>query len=558
MAAVPTTFGKYFLTEKIARGGMAEIYLAKLIGPGGFEKQLIIKQIHPELSGRAQFVQLFVDEAKTLVGLSHGNIVPVYELGVVNETYFIAMEYIDGPTLDQLMRNLKRKARVMDPSVAAYITSELLKGLDYAHRKGEGVIHRDLSPRNVMLSREGEVKLVDFGLAVAVDGRAPAAGKGGRPVGSFPYMSPEQVRRDPLDGQSDLFSAGVLFWEMLTGETLFSRQTEDDTLDAVLHAPIPSPSALQRDLPPGLDQIALRALARNRDERYPNAGAFLAPVNKYVYSADEPVTPRLISDLVAENCPPRRRKRPESAALPPAESAAGEPGQMDHTRPMDGRTHGKKQPDTVQTFATHIEFEGVLAKHTPMMPFQAIGEAEAAVIEAKARDRRNTSGKAPRSEPSRNRPNRMPWAIATVAVIAGIAAIALAMRNAETPVAAQTADGGPAPTADASVQPTDASEVQPAAGDATPPVVARADAKPARKRPDAGAIRPAGHGVIKVGASPRGDIYVDGTLMGEAPGQVTVSAGKHTVMVRYKDQKKTFTVEVENGTTVSRFAEFEN
>src|SRR5206468_12099347 len=148
MAAVgpdlPTTFGKYYLTEKLATGGMAEIYLAKLIGPGGFEKPLVIKQIHPELSHQRHFVDLFVAEAKTLVSLAHGNIVPVYELGVVDDTYFIAMDYIDGPTLYRLTEMLSRKIALMDPAVAAWIAAKILEGLDYAHRKGEGVIHRDL------------------------------------------------------------------------------------------------------------------------------------------------------------------------------------------------------------------------------------------------------------------------------------------------------------------------------------------------------------------------------------------------------------------------------
>ena len=225
MAELPGSFGKYFLCEKIAAGGMAEIYLAKLIGPGGFEKQLVIKQINPALSQERQFVELFVAEAKTLVSLSHGNIVPVYELGVVDDTYFIAMEYVDGPTLAELLAALERRGERLEPEVAAYVAAELCKGLDYAHRKGEGLIHRDLSPRNALFSREGEVKLVDFGLALAGDRARREQPGPGLPAGSFPYMSPEQVRCEPLDHQSDLFSLGVLLWEMLTGAQLFASPT---------------------------------------------------------------------------------------------------------------------------------------------------------------------------------------------------------------------------------------------------------------------------------------------------------------------------------------------
>src|ERR1043165_5941468 len=177
MEELPATFGKYYLTEKLATGGMAEIYLGKILGPGGFEKQLVIKQIHPRLSGERQFVDMFVAEAKTLVTLAHGNIVPVYELGVVEDRYFIAMEYIDGPTLYRLTETLARKGVQMEPAVAAWIAARILEGLDYAHRKGEGVIHRDLSPRNVMLSRDGEVKLVDFGIAVTLGDPGESGGE---------------------------------------------------------------------------------------------------------------------------------------------------------------------------------------------------------------------------------------------------------------------------------------------------------------------------------------------------------------------------------------------
>jgi len=233
------TFGRYQLVKKLATGGMAEIYLAKLMGPGGFEKQLVIKQIHPRLSGQRQFVDLFVAEAKILVTLAHGNIVPVYELGVIDDTYFIAMEYIDGPTLYRLTETLRRRGVRMAPAVAAWIMARILEGLDYAHRKGDGVIHRDLSPRNVMLSRDGEVKLVDFGIAVTLcEGDGDAAQSA--PTGSFPYMSPEQVRRESLTGQTDLFSVGVLAWEMLAGRRLFARADADATLAAVLNEPIPT------------------------------------------------------------------------------------------------------------------------------------------------------------------------------------------------------------------------------------------------------------------------------------------------------------------------------
>jgi serine/threonine-protein kinase len=310
MTELPTSFGKYYLTEKLATGGMAEIYLAKIIGPGGFEKPVVIKQILPKLSGQRHFVDLFVAEAKTLVTLTHGNIVPVYELGVIDDTYFIAMDYIDGPTLYRLTETMARRESRMDPAVAAWIAARIIEGLDYAHRKGEGVIHRDLSPRNVMLSRDGEVKLVDFGIAVTLGEPGEVVGRDEAPTGSFPYMSPEQVRREALTVQTDLFSAGVLLWEMLTGERLFARADAAATLHAVQREDIPRPSTVRSDVPPRLDEVVMRALERDIGARWPSASDMLAALNKFLYALDETPGPRDVAALVARFCPPETRRLP--------------------------------------------------------------------------------------------------------------------------------------------------------------------------------------------------------------------------------------------------------
>ena len=343
MTELPTSFGKYYLIEKVATGGMAEIYLAKLIGPGGFEKQLIIKQIHPELSGQRAFVDLFVAEAKTLVSLGHGNIVPVYELGMVDDVYFIAMEYIDGPTLRELCKALARTESALSPAIAAFICAETLKGLDYAHRKG--VVHRDVSPRNVMLSRDGEVKLLDFGIAVH-DGYTQ---RSQIPIGSYPYMSPEQVSGQSLTAQSDLFSTGVLLWEMLTGSELFARPSAEETLRAVTEAAIEPPSTCGSDSPPALDEICLRALARDPGQRYASAAQFLAGLNRYLYSLDDLVTLAALARTVARSCPPvvRRPELPETstAALPQGRQrrshSAPESVSTEHTKPMAGRDQSR-------------------------------------------------------------------------------------------------------------------------------------------------------------------------------------------------------------------------
>lgn len=407
MPELPTTFGKYFLTEKLATGGMAEIYLAKLVGPGGFEKQLVIKQIHPKLSGQRHFVDLFVAEAKTLVTLAHGNIVPVYELGVVDDTYYIAMDYIDGPTLYRLTEMLSRRDAVMAPDVAAWITARILEGLDYAHRKGEGVIHRDLSPRNVMLSRDGEVKIVDFGIAVTLGDGGEDAAQQSAPTGSFPYMSPEQVRKEQLTGQTDLFSVGVLCWEMLVGHRLFSRNDPDATLAAVTESDIPRPSSQRPEIPARLDEVVMRALERDKTARWPTAGDMLAALQRYLYSLDHTPGPRDVAALVARYCPPETRRVPTHAESPfepdgepdgdhtvGADAGAGAdeprtPVRGDRTEPApppagprtaviprEGSQPRGKARHRQKSFATHVELKDMLDKATPMFGVEAIDEGE--------------------------------------------------------------------------------------------------------------------------------------------------------------------------------------
>jgi len=382
MEELPATFGKYYLTEKLATGGMAEIYLGKILGPGGFEKQLVIKQIHPRLSGQRQFVDMFVAEAKTLVTLAHGNIVPVYELGVVDDMYFIAMEYIDGPTLYRFTEAAARRGFHLPSAVAAWIAAEILEGLDYAHRKGEGVIHRDLSPRNVMLSRDGEVKLVDFGIAVAFG--ATGDKDASAPTGSFPYMSPEQVRREALDGQSDLFSVGVLLWEMLTGQRLFARANPDDTLMAVLEADILLPSSIRPSVPGRLDEAVARALARDRAQRWPSAADFLAALNKHLYSLEKTPGARDLAPIVAKLCPPElRRSGTEGRDEPSAPFLLPTPDHPDAPPstaviPRDGGTQKRLMTFAKQkSFATHVEWKQVLERATPLLGTPALVEAPA-------------------------------------------------------------------------------------------------------------------------------------------------------------------------------------
>ncbi len=557
MNEAPSSFGKYFLTEKIATGGMAEIYLAKLVGPGGFEKFLIIKKIHPELSGERQFVEMFVAEAKTLVSLSHGNIVPIYELGMVDESYFIAMEYIDGPTVEQLQTALRGPGRRLSSAMSAYICAEVLKGLDYAHRKADGVIHRDLSPRNVMLSREGEVKIVDFGIAV---GRGTSPGSKRKPTqveaptGSYPHMSPEQARGEELDPRSDLFAVGILLWELLTGRSLFARAGEEETLRAVLEYEVPLPSSLSGTVTNTLDQICARALQRDRDDRYATASDFLLALNRYLYSQPEVVAPGDISRVVARNCPPTAAEsaRPRTEAGAPVRSGTvpmvREP-KRSGTVPM-ARAQGKKRGETVRTFATAVHFQNVLSSATPIHGVPITKAPESPRHDETASATRPTSEVSPapattQQIPKQRAPSRMPLLVAALVALGGVGAAVAVISSSSPPprrglsapsdAALQPPDARVAADAQPTPLPTDAGIADAALPDARKrsPIRRRSDARAAVKR-----------GSVRVAANPWADVYLRGKRLGRAPGRFSTPVGSHTLELRNGERRQRVTVEI--------------
>lgn len=274
----PQTFGKYFLVDKIATGGMAEIFKAKTFSHGGFENLLVIKRILPHIGENQDFVGMFVDEARVSVALQHPNIVRVYDFGKILENYFIAMECVDGKDARNLLRKLARRKDNHAPlpeKFAAFIAHEVCKGLHYAHTKGDingnpyGIVHRDISPSNVLVSYEGEVKVADFGIAKA-EGNVYQT-RDGILKGKFEYMSPEQAQGKEMDHRSDLFSLGIILYEMLTGRRLFKTDSEISTLKKIRDAEVTLPSAHRPELTPKIEQICLRALAKEAGDRYATA-----------------------------------------------------------------------------------------------------------------------------------------------------------------------------------------------------------------------------------------------------------------------------------------------
>lgn len=299
----PKQFGKYFLLKKLAVGGMAEIYVAKTYGVDGFEKLLCIKRILPHCSADMDFVTMLVDEAKLSVLLSHANIVQVYDLGKVGEDYYISMELINGVNLRDTLYKCREEKIILPTEIACYIASEICKGLDYAHRKTDHnnkpleIVHRDISPQNILISYEGEVKIVDFGIAKAAMNISHTMA--GILKGKIAYMSPEQATGHSLDRRTDIFSAGILLYEMLTGQKLYTGESQFEILKKIRTTQI-NEKNLPDSIPDGLKKVVAKALAYRPEDRFQHAGDMQIELTKYLYSTYVDFSPRKLSSFVAK------------------------------------------------------------------------------------------------------------------------------------------------------------------------------------------------------------------------------------------------------------------
>jgi serine/threonine protein kinase len=296
--------GRYRLIRRIATGGMAEVFFAEAIHAQGVTGRCIVKRILPGLAQNNEFRIAFVDEARLGLSLSHSNLVSTLEFSQDGDELFLALEWVDGPDLGRLAEALAREGRRMDLAAACAIMIGVLRGLDYAHNAVDEagrpllIVHRDVSPPNILVSSDGAVKLADFGIARAASRLSTT--RFGNLKGKIPYMSPEQASGQPLDKKSDLFSCGVVLYELITGARLFAGSEELEVLRQVQKPSVPAPSNLRPGTPKKLDEICARALSANRDERYRTALEFAVELETLLADQLGGCAPETLAELVNE------------------------------------------------------------------------------------------------------------------------------------------------------------------------------------------------------------------------------------------------------------------
>ncbi|SEL04179.1 serine/threonine protein kinase [Stigmatella aurantiaca] len=574
--------GKYQLIRKLATGGMAEVFLAKAAGPMGFEKTLVLKRILPHLAEEATFVEMFLSEAKLAAQLTHPNIVQIFDFGEADGAYFLAMEYIDGPHLRALVKGARTQGRPLSPVACARIISLACEGLAFAHdfadpQTGEpmGLIHRDISPDNILMSRQGAVKVVDFGIAKAASQSHHT--QSGVIKGKLAYMPPEQVRAKTLDRRADVYALGVVLYELLTMRRPFESSSDAGLMQAILfEEPVPA-SQHRAGLPELLLGILGRALAKDREQRYPDCLAFQSDLEDFILSAGKPVTTQQLAQLVAQltagtgtpvplqNTP--RAKAPPSttpvhtpvpASIPDLPSAAAwaEPPTLKTPRPLEPAAESRPPAP-------------------PKGPRKVAAAAPAVPPEAPP---------APAMEAPEPRPRTRRWipALAGGALLAAAAAILLGRAGTQappppaitevlpskvTPPEAQPPQDEPPPVPSGDTQtplhPVD-TDPPPPGDTATPPLSGDNGPSDPKPVPDVGpsqgsgpstpkdtkvktkrqpaAPKPVQKGTLEFRVRPYATVFIDGKKVGDTPmPAVELPAGTHVVKLTNPDLAKTVT-----------------
>ncbi len=358
MVGIAEQFGKYIMLEKLAAGGMAEVYLALSAGAGGVSKFLAIKRILPQYSENPEFIDMFKEEAKIAVNLNHSNVVSIYDFGIEKNQFFLVMEYVEGKNLRQVVNELKKNSVHLSIEHAVYIAKEVASGLDHAHRCIDGssgrplnITHRDMSPQNVMVSFEGEVKVIDFGIAKAETQMDST--RAGTLKGKFGYMSPEQADGQSIDLRTDIFSLGIVLWELLANDRLFAAQNEAAILRKIRECHIPSIRKINPSVSPELERIINKALARDKSLRYQTAAAMQRDLNRYLNTEFPEFSSQDFSvftkNLFAQHYTEIKKRLVEYARI---KAEMGEPTQVTKTLT---KTNNSKSGSSVPTESTKTQ-----------------------------------------------------------------------------------------------------------------------------------------------------------------------------------------------------------
>jgi len=317
----PTYLGKYRLLARLGTGGMAEVLLARLDGPAGFSKHVAIKRMRPELTLHKEFIDLFLEEARTASLLNHANICQVNELSTDGGDYFMVLEYLEGVAVSSaLVKALTNPTALPVPFLVA-VAQQACEGLHYAHEMADehgrpyNIIHRDISPPNLFVTVGGVVKVLDFGISKSRDSVVKTLT--GQIRGKFAYMSPEQLRGEKLDRRSDVFSLGIVLFELLTGRRLFRRKSRLEVFKAIVKERIPTAAEIRSDLPANLVAVLTQALARDREERFTNARAFGEALGESIRELGGPMDDREVGGLVREQFQGELESRRQLLVSPP-------------------------------------------------------------------------------------------------------------------------------------------------------------------------------------------------------------------------------------------------
>ena len=539
--------GKYEIIKRLATGGMAEIFLARVSGLPGFQKMVVIKRILPQLATNDDFIEMFLDEARIAATLQHPNVVQMYDVGVVDGNYFIAMEYLHGEDVRSIQKTLWKRDEKLPLEHALNVMIGICSGLHYAHDKvgfdGKplNIVHRDVTPQNVIVTYDGGVKLLDFGIAKASNRFGET--RFGTLKGKVPYMSPEQCRGEPLDRRSDIFSLGIMLYELTVGRKLYRGKSDFEILKQIVEGTVARPTEIDAHYDKQLEKIVMRALEKERDKRYQTVREMLHDLEQLVRQSQIYLSPSSLQQFMEKVFGRKIEAWREAQAL--------------------GKSLGEHLEGVEEVVVDDEDMVEVLDGENAEAELRAQEERAKWKAEIHAKQAlSDEDDQATRSQPRPDsklqplslddaelapRPSTAKWAIAAAAIgVLSIGAVAaMKLRKHEAKVVAEKVADSRQPTAGS---PKPAPPTEPKVAPPDPKIAANEAAKAGDYKEDAKADAPVG--IVEVRTSPAGaTLYLDGRkLDGPSPQTVDrVEAGREHVLLAqlagYQDAVEKFTVQ---------------